>query len=85
MDPDVASGFTIPRTRHESDLLASSGFAGDIALLNGSNSDPESAAIYAEWLERNRGTDKVSGSKTADMKAAVEKLRVTFHETAASR
>ena len=57
--------------RYLADLLGASGFAGDIALLNGSNSDPESAAIYAEWLARNKGTDRASGSKTADMKAAV--------------
>jgi ERCC4-related helicase len=57
--------------KYLAELLSGSGFSGDIALLNGSNSDPESAAIYAEWLARNRGTDKVSGSKTADMKAAV--------------
>ncbi len=34
--------------RYLADLLASSGFAGDIALMNGSNSDSESAAIYAD-------------------------------------
>lgn len=53
------------------DLLAKNGFAGQIARLNGSNSDPESAAIYAGWLARHKDTDKVSGSKTADMKAAI--------------
>jgi len=53
------------------DLLSQRGFAGQIARLNGSNNDPESATIYAEWLERHRGTDKISGSKSADMKAAI--------------
>jgi ERCC4-related helicase len=53
------------------DLLSRSGFAGQIALLNGSNSDPESGRIYTDWLARHAGTDRVSGSKTADMKAAV--------------
>lgn len=53
------------------DLLSERGFEGQIARLNGSNSDPGSAAIYADWLARHRGTDKVSGSKTADMKAAI--------------
>ena len=53
------------------DLLSKSGFDGEIALLNGSNSDPESQAIYAEWVSRNKMTDKASGSKSADMKAAV--------------
>lgn len=53
------------------ELLAKHGFAGQIARLNGANSDPDSAAIYASWLARYNGTDRVSGSKTADMKAAI--------------
>lgn len=52
-------------------LLAEAGFAGQIALLNGSNSDPDSARIYGDWAARHAGTDRVSGSKTADMKAAI--------------
>jgi excisionase family DNA binding protein len=52
-------------------LLAANGYADDIALLNGSNSDPESKAIYQDWLARHKGSDAISGSKTADMKAAV--------------
>lgn len=52
-------------------LLAANGHADDIALLNGQNSDPASKAIYQDWLTRHKGTDAVSGSKTADMKAAV--------------
>jgi len=53
------------------DLLTERGFDGQIARLNGANNDSASAAIYADWLARHRGTDKVSGSKTADMKAAM--------------
>ncbi|KAA0676358.1 SNF2-related protein [Roseomonas genomospecies 6] len=53
------------------ELLAANGFARQIALLNGANTDRESATIYAEWLARYKGSDKVSGSKTADMKAAI--------------
>ena len=32
--------------------------------------DPESQTIYKAWLAHHKGTDRVSGSKTADMKAA---------------
>lgn len=53
------------------DLLGECGFKGQVARLNGANNDPGSAAIYADWLARHRGSDKVSGSKTADMKAAI--------------
>jgi excisionase family DNA binding protein len=52
-------------------LLADNGYTDDIVLLNGSNSDPQSKAIFQDWLTRHKGTDGVSGSKTADMKAAV--------------
>jgi superfamily II DNA/RNA helicase len=53
------------------DLLEASGFSGQTVMLNGSNSDPDSRQIYKAWLEKHRGTEAVSGSKTADMKAAI--------------
>ncbi len=53
------------------DLLERSGFDGQTVVLNGSNSDKDSNAIYKAWLAKHGGTDVVSGSKTADMKAAI--------------
>ena len=47
------------------------GFRGKVVLFNGTNSDPRSKAIYEDWLRRHAGTDRVSGSKTADMRAAL--------------
>lgn len=52
-------------------LLSERGYADDIVLLNGQNNDPQSKAIFQDWQARHRGTDAVSGSKTADMKAAI--------------
>jgi len=52
-------------------LLAQNGYAGQIVLMNGSNSDPESQALYRAWLDKHKGSDAISGSKSADMKAAV--------------
>ena len=52
-------------------LLAQNGYAGQIVLMNGSNSDPESKALYRAWMDKHKGTDAISGSKSADMKAAV--------------
>jgi superfamily II DNA or RNA helicase len=54
-------------------LLTASGHAGDIVLINGSNNDDTSRRIYAAWKARNesRWEDVSSGSKTADMKAAI--------------
>jgi excisionase family DNA binding protein len=57
--------------RYLGELLTANGFASDIVLLNGQNNDPSSKAIFQDWLSRHKGTDAVSGSKTADMKAAV--------------
>ncbi len=57
--------------RYLRDLLDANGFAGQIVLLNGSNSDPESRTIYDDWRQRHAGTDAISGSRTADMKAAI--------------
>lgn len=57
-------------------LLARSGYDGQIVLFNGSNNDPESKATYEEWKQRHAGTDQITGSRTADMRAAlVERFR----------
>ena len=53
------------------DLLGRHGYFGQIVLMNGSNSDADSKATYAAWKARHAGTDKISGSKSADMKAAI--------------
>ena len=54
-------------------LLSDSGYTGQIVLMNGSNNDETSKRIYAEWKARNahRWEDVSSGSKSADMKAAI--------------
>lgn len=57
--------------RYLAELLSQHGYAGQLVLMNGSNSDSESQAIYKAWKEKHAGTDVVSGSKSADMKAAV--------------
>lgn len=47
-----------------------------VVLFNGTNTDARSAEIYKAWLERYKGTDLVTGSKSADMRAAlVEEFR----------
>lgn len=57
--------------RYLSELLSANGYDGQIALMNGQNNDPASQAIYADWKARHAGSDAISGSKTADMKAAI--------------
>jgi superfamily II DNA or RNA helicase len=57
--------------KHLAQYLSDNGFAGEIALLNGANSDPESKRLYDAWRLRHKGGEAISGSKTADMKAAI--------------
>ncbi len=52
-------------------LLADSPFAEGIALFNGSNTDDRSKLIYNEWHERHQGSDRVTGSRSADMRSAL--------------
>jgi len=52
-------------------LLADSPFSEGIVLFNGTNTDDRSKMIYSHWLERHKGTDRVSGSRTADMRSAL--------------
>ena len=53
------------------ELLGERGYAGKIALFNGTNTDKNSKKVYADWLRKNQNTDKVTGSPTADMRAAL--------------
>lgn len=52
-------------------VLQETEFKDRIVLFNGTNSDPLSRRIYHEWLERHAGTDRISGSPSADMRAAL--------------
>ncbi|MFA5057670.1 MAG: SNF2-related protein, partial [Opitutaceae bacterium] len=52
-------------------VLADSPFAEGIVLFNGSNTDERSKEIYARWFAKHQGTDRVTGSKTADMRSAL--------------
>jgi len=54
-----------------SGLLEETEFAGNILLFNGSNTDQKSQVIYRAWLERNAETDRITGSPTADKRAAL--------------
>ncbi|MDZ7924045.1 MAG: SNF2-related protein [Marinagarivorans sp.] len=75
--PKKAIIFTESRRTQEYllSLLAPSQYAGHygegIVLFNGTNSDARAQAVYKDWLVRHKGTDKISGSKTADTRAAL--------------
>ena len=53
------------------ELLERKGYNGKVVLFNGSNNDKQSTAIYKSWLEKYQGSSRVTGSATADKRAAL--------------
>lgn len=52
-------------------LLSESEWSEGIVLFNGTNNDPRSKEIYEAWKVRHQGSDRVTGSRTADMRSAL--------------
>lgn len=52
-------------------LLQEHGYEGEITLFNGTNNDPSSNEIYRTWKEEFADTDRVTGSRTADIRQAL--------------
>ncbi|KJS04965.1 MAG: DEAD/DEAH box helicase [Gammaproteobacteria bacterium BRH_c0] len=52
-------------------LLGNSQHKNGIVLFNGTNNDPQARQIYREWLEQHQGSDRITGSRTADTRAAL--------------
>ena len=52
-------------------FLEANGYVGQIVLFSGTNSDPESQAIYERWLEANKAAGRATGSKTIDLRTAL--------------
>jgi superfamily II DNA/RNA helicase len=52
-------------------LLSTTSYKDGIVLFNGSNSDPASKRIYEAWVKRHAGTDRITGSRSADTRAAL--------------
>jgi len=71
--PEKALIFTESRKTQEYLLrvLAGSPWKDGLVLFNGSNTDERSKEIYAAWKERHQGTDRITGSRTADMRSAL--------------
>ena len=71
--PEKAIIFTESRKTQDYlvQLLTDNGFADQIVLFNGSNNDAKSKEIYADWKAIHGGTDKATGSRAADIRAAL--------------
>lgn len=53
------------------ELLEKSDYADQTVLFNGTNSGEQAKAVYAAWIKRHAGTDHITGSRTADTRAAL--------------
>jgi superfamily II DNA or RNA helicase len=52
-------------------LLYKNSYEDKLVLFNGNNTDASSKKIYNAWIEQHKGTDRITGSRTADMRAAL--------------
>jgi SNF2 family DNA or RNA helicase len=71
--PKKALIFTESRRTQQflNDILESRGYAEQIVLFNGANDDARSNKIYRDWKKEHIGTDRMTGSPTADKRAAI--------------
>ena len=51
--------------------LEANGYQGKLVTFNGTNTDPDSTAIYQEWLASNQDSDKITGSRPVDRRTAL--------------
>ncbi len=52
-------------------LLRETAYGDGIVLFNGTNDNPAARQVYKDWLEKHAGSDRITGSKTADTRAAL--------------
>ncbi len=48
--------------------LNNQGFSGQVVTFNGTNKDDSTRTIYAAWLEANKNTGRISGSRQIDIR-----------------
>jgi ERCC4-related helicase len=53
------------------ELLENRGYSNKVIKFNGSNADAKSKEIYNNYLKKHQGTDILTGSLTADKRAAI--------------
>lgn len=57
------------------EILSKTEYKDKIVLFNGSNNDELSQRIYEKWLNKHKGTDKVTGSKTGSIENPNSELK----------
>jgi len=53
------------------DFLESNGYAGQVVIFNGTNTDPQSRQIYERWLEKNTDNGRSTGNRQVDVRTAL--------------
>jgi hypothetical protein len=53
------------------DFLEGNGYAGQVLIFNGTNTDDASGQIYQEWLDANKDLGRATGSRQVDLRAAI--------------
>jgi hypothetical protein len=53
------------------DFLEANGYAGRVITFNGTNTEPETTAIYERWREVNKDRGRVTGSRQVDIRTAI--------------
>lgn len=52
-------------------FLDANGYAGKVVLFNGTNTDPDTTQIYEQWVEANRESGRVEGSRAVNVRTAI--------------
>lgn len=52
-------------------FLEQNGHAGKVVLFSGTNTSPESATIYNNWIAQHQGSGRITGSRDVDIRAAL--------------
>jgi hypothetical protein len=52
-------------------FLEANGYAGRVITFNGTNKEPETTVIYERWVEANRESGRVTGSRSVDIRTAI--------------
>lgn len=53
------------------DYLDANGYQDKVVTFNGTNTDPDSKKIYDQWVKKNKDTNRISGSQSADKRNAI--------------
>lgn len=71
--PRKAIIFTESRRTQEylARFLSANGYAGKLATFSGTNTGDDSTRIYQEWMEANKGSDRITGSPQVDRRTAL--------------